>query len=430
MYLWQQIYEDKPPWETDCNGNTLNLGASIASEFARLITIEMKSEITGSLRAEFLNTQYKWLLNSLREKIERGCAIGGIMFKPYVQHGTILPDCVTQDCFQPISFNNSRIDGAIFYDRYTQGNKIYTRLEKQQYQNGAHTIESKAFISTNANTLGTQINLTDTPRWANINPFIEIKNVDRPLFSFWKVPLANQVDKTSPLGVSVYSRAIKDLKQADFQWARFLWEFEGSELAIDASEDLLRMRMDDQGKPLYKLPRNSERLFRKINARGSDPFYKMFNPDIRDESLLNGLDAIKREVEFKCSLAYGTLSNPQSVDKTAEEIKASKQRSYTTVCDMQAALQTTLSDYIYALDKLTDVCKLAPAGKYDTKFEWGDGVLEDTQVEQTIRLQEVHSGITRPEQYLMWRYGVTEKQAQQMLPLNNTYEDYFNKGEI
>lgn len=39
----------------------------------------------------------------------------------------------------------------------------------------------------------------------------------------------------------------------------------------------------------------------------------------------------------------------------------------------------------------------------------------DAESEQKIRLQEVSMGLIKPEEYLMWRYGVTEK-AQKMMP--------------
>ena len=58
--------------------------------------------------------------------------------------------------------------------------------------------------------------------------------------------------------------------------------------------------------------------------------YKVFAPPIRDKSLINGFNAILRRVEFNSGLAYGTLSDLNTVDKTAEEIKTSKQRSSCT----------------------------------------------------------------------------------------------------
>ena len=65
---------------------------------------------------------------------------------------------------------------------------------------------------------------------------------------------------------------------------------------------------------------------------------------------------------------------------------------------------------------MATVCHLAPAGDYEVSFNWGDGVLEDKDKEQAIQLNEVNSGIRKKTDYLKWRYGVDDDQAQEMLP--------------
>lgn len=430
MEDWLGIYADEPKWDKECHGKTLNLGASVASEFARLITIEFESEITGSKRAEYLQEQYERLLEQLRVNLEAACAVGGIVFKPYVRNGVILPDCITQDKFIPLAYSNGIITSAAFINQEVCGRYYYTRLEKQtySYNERTHTIESHFFVSTSHDSLGKEIDKdnVDNDNWLNIDPYIVINDVDRPLFSFWKVPIANHIDNSSPLGVSVYSRAIKLLCEADLQWDRYLWEFEGGELAVDAGEEVLRQR---PGEDTLGTPKTRDRLFRKFNIDSDDnsnhSFYEIFNPSLRDKNYADGLNEIKRQIEFNCSLAYGTLSNPQNVDKTAEEIRASKQRSYTAVSDMQQSLECVLEDYIYACNAMTDACSLAPEGEYEISFNWGDGVLEDKDKEQAIQLNEVNSGIRKKTDYLKWRYGVDENTAAEMLP-NGGVESFFN----
>lgn len=433
METWLEIYNDNPEWFKKCHDKTLNLGAAIASEFARLITIEFKSEITGSQRADFLNKQYKRLLEILRIKIEAGAAVGGIMFKPYVRNGVILPDCITQDKFLPIDYNDNSITGAVFYCQEVKGKNYYTRLEKQTYDYTTcrHTIESRFFISKSADNLGKEVNPQDIDVWADIDPYIVFDGVDRPLFAFWRVPFANQIDSDSPLGVSVYSRAVKLLAEADKQWDRYLWEFKGGELAIDAGEEVFRTRPDSDGNIHINMPDTRDRLFRKFSISGDEDgkaFYNVYNPSLRDENYASGLNEIKRQIEFNCSLAYGTLSNPQNVDKTAEEVKASKQRSYTAVSDMQTSLEAVLEDYIYAMDTMASVCSLAPEGAYETSFDWGDGVLEDKDKEQAIQLNEVNSNIRKKTDYLKWRYGVDDKQAAEMIPQSGVTSFYGEGG--
>lgn len=433
MEDWLEIYADEPRWSNACHGKTLNLGATIASEFARLIMIEFESKITGSKRADYLQEQYEKLTKQLRVRLEAGCTVGGIMLKPYVRNGVILPDCNTQDKFIPLSYSNGIITAAAFFNQEVKGKNYYTRIEKQtySYENKSHTIESHFFVSSNPDNIGSEIkpeNL-DSKMWAGIDPYIVINDVDRPLFAFWKVPFANHIESDSPLGVSVYSRAIKLLNEADLQWDRYLWEFEGGELAVDAGEEVLRQR---PGEKSLETASTRDRLFRKINidsdSNSDKSFYEVFNPNLRDENYARGLNEILRRIEWNCSLAYGTLSNPQNVDKTAEEIKASKQRSYTAVSDMQSSLEAVLEDYIYACNAMADACNLAPSGEYEVSFNWGDGVLEDKDKEQAIQLNEVNSSIRKKTDYLKWRYGVDDKQAAEMLPDNSGVQSFFNEG--
>ena len=201
--LWMQLFCDKPPWLEETHNKTLALASAISAEFAKLIMVESKSEITGSPRADFLNSQYKNLLKILRTQLEIGCASGGIIFKPYVCGGKIIADCISQECFIPCSADNERLNGALFFDRQQRGKYLFTRLEKQEYISGTHTIISKAFVSTSKDSIGKEIPLADTPFWGDIQPEIKIDNVDRPLFGFFKVPLANHIAPRSPLGLSL-----------------------------------------------------------------------------------------------------------------------------------------------------------------------------------------------------------------------------------
>ena len=357
------------------------------------------------------------------------------MFKPYVNNGVVLTDCITQDRFVPVEWTDDEITSAIFISKIVKGKFYYFRIEKQTYdpKTRSHRVRSKFFRSKQLDNIGVEITAKEYPM--QIDDDYTINDVDKPLFSFWRVPTANKIDKESPLGVSVYSMAVKLIMEADFQWDRFLWEFEGGELAIDAAESALRTRSitDSSGKTAtkYETPKTKDRLFRKLNyhSNSDKPFYEIFAPALRDSAYGNGLDKILRKIEFACALAYGTLSDPQNVDKTAEEVKSGKQRSYDTVNNMQQSLQTALEDYIYAIDQYVSACNLSPAGKLEIQWNWGDGVLEDSDKETQIRLQEVNSNIVDKIEYLKWRYGCTDEQAVKMMPKNKGVADFFHDEE-
>ena len=81
--LWSKMFQNKAFW-LNRNVKSCNLPAAIASEIARLVTLELKSEISGSPRAEYLQKPYAKMLKDIRRYVEYGCAKGGLVFKPYV----------------------------------------------------------------------------------------------------------------------------------------------------------------------------------------------------------------------------------------------------------------------------------------------------------------------------------------------------------
>lgn len=419
--LWAEMFVGNPPWMDDTT-KAMDLPAAIASEIARLITVEMDSQIVGSQRAAYLQQEYQFVLNGLRSNIELAVAGGGMAFKPYVDGARIVVDCVPAWRFLPTGFNSrGEVTGAVFVEQVTKGRTYYTRMEHHQLSDAGYTIKNLAFASGTRAALGNPCRLDAVDEWADLEPELTISykdgtKPDRALFAYFRVPLANTIDPGSPLGVSVYSRAAGLICEADRQYSRILWEYEGSELAIDASQGALMVDNADRKSPT--LLKRWHRLFRQLaidQGQGGD-LYKVYNPEIRDGSLFNGLDKLLKRIEFNCNLAYGTLSDPQNVDKTAEEIRSSKQRSYAAICDLQKALQTALDHLIWAMDLYTDLYKLAPRGEYKTNFTWGDGILQDVDAEFVRRKQLADGKYIRPELLVAWYFGISDDEAQKMLP--------------
>ena len=418
---WAAMFMDKAPWLDDTT-QSLGLASAVAGEIARLTTVELESTITGSPRADYLQGEYERVLADLRSRVETAAAGGGLVFKPYVDGERIAVDCVPAWRFFPTAFNSQReVTGAVFVEQVTKGKTYYTRMEHHQLTDEGYTIRNLAFSSLTRGTLGSPCSLEAVDEWADLEPELTIRYKDGTapegvLFSYFRMPFSNTVDPESPLGVSVYSRAVGLIKEADRQYSRILWEYEGSELAVDASQGALQVKGPDGKAPV--LPPRSKRLFRELaidQGQGGD-LYKVFNPEIRDTSLFNGLDKILKRIEFNCNLAYGTLSDPQNVDKTAEEIRSSKQRSYSAVCDVQQSLQDALEHLVWAMDFYATLYKLAPRGEYDVNFTWGDGVLQDTDKEYMRRKEMADNGYLRPEKFVAWYFGISEEEAKDYLP--------------
>lgn len=427
MQLWSDMFEDHPPWKNEEKGAmTMNLPAAISSELARLVTLEMKSEITGSERAEWLNEQYQPVIKKARQFTDFACAMGGVVLKPYVSGKRIYVSIIQATDFYPTSFDSDGdVTGGIFADYAYIGNRKYTRLEEHKLQNMTLTITNKVFKTTvseisskQENVLGDETSLTEVPEWSELQPVVTIKNVEKTLFRYFGMPFANSVEPRSPLGMSVFAKAEGRIKEADRQWSEAMWEFEAGEMAVHASYNLFRL--DDQGQPIF--PKGKERLYRMLEYNREEKF-EPYNPPFRDQSLFNGLNKILQQIEFLCGLAYGTISEPASVDKTATEVKQSRQRSFSTVVDIQKALQDALEHLVYAMDVLATLYELAPEGDYEISYYWDDSLIVDSEAQRMIDLQEVAAGIMAEWEYRMKYYGEDEETAKERTGFNEEKDD-------
>ena len=413
LQTWTLMYMNQASW-LNADIKSLQLPAAIASEISRAVTIEMECEISGSPRADYLYLQMVNALKDIRQKVEFGVAKGGLMMKPYPKGDKVIVDFVQADQFYPVAFDENGMTACVFADTKIIGQNYYTRLESHAMTNAGYKIINNAFKSQTQNTLGSVCPLGDVPAWANLQPEATITGIDRPLFAYFKFPLANSIDPTSPLGVSCYARATELIQQADEQWSNLLWEFESGKRALYT--DVLAFSRDADGKPILPI----KRLYRTLNqsgAIGKDELFEEWSPTLREVNILNGLDAILKRIEFTCGLATGTISDPNTVALTATEIKASKQRTYATITDTQSALEDTLNQLLYAMDVWATLNNLAPKGKYDAVFYFDDSVVSDHDVLLANSLQEVGSGLMSKIEYRMVVKGETEEIARKYIAM-------------
>lgn len=396
---WESLYRDN---------SKLSLASAISAETARLTTLELKSRVSGSCRADFLNRQYQNLLDNIRNITELACATGGVVLKPYVADGEIKVATIKAENFIPTEFNESGdIVGAAFLERYFSGPKVYTRIEQHSMKNGEYTINSTAYVGEDEKELGKQISLGETI-WKDITPLVTMSGITKPLFSYFKMPMANCIDESSPLGISVYARTTGLIADAEEQYGRLLWEFESGERALYVDQSA--MRRDDAGNCVIP----DRRLYRLLNS-GDDTLFADWSPTFRDESILNGLNEILRRIEFNSALAYGTLSDVMHVDRTAEEIKVSKQRSYAHICEIQKSLRTALEDLLSAMNALCDLYGLEKDGDYNVSFSFDDGIVAEKREEFNERLKLLECGVIEPWEMRVWYLGEDDNTAKEKL---------------
>lgn len=462
MDLWKKVYKDESPWLDEVDGiYSLGLGKMICQSVQQQVLSEMETSITepgkedevdndkieeaDTTRATYLNNIYKKrLIKKLPQALEKALAMGGMLIKPYVNNDSVYLDFNYQGDFYPITFDDDgNITDIAFYDSFVSGDFIYTKIERQTFNQLKKeiTVQNKAFkaryINSNDDTeqeLGTEVPLSSVEKWANISQEpVVLKNMEKPLFGCFKVPLANNVDMSSPLGISIFSPAIKMIELADKQFSRLDWEYNGGQLAIDVDPTAVTYSDGYFGK-VTNLDACQNRLYRNIDL-GTDETYKEWAPSLRDANYMNGLNVYLNKIEDLIGLARGTLSQVESEARTATEIKLLKQRTYITISAIQDELEKCLMDTVYAISVYCDLYNLIPSGDYDTNIEWKDSILTDTDTELEQKLNLQNAGILSKAEVRAWYTGESIESAQLEIDKideakqNNMLNDLFSAQE-
>lgn len=410
--LWWSMYIDHPPWET-CDVRPLGIPWAIGRELAQHALTEFSVAVSGSVRAEYIDQQLAGVVDDFSKSLELGLCLGGVCFKPYPSDRTILVDAFTTR-FTPTIFDGTgkAICGVFKSEPVRQGKDWFIKLEHHDFRlrddgSRVYVVENKAFRSGKDGGIGAQVPLSSVKEWARLSEREEIEGLEKPLFAYFKPPGGNHIEPSSPMGASVYGGSTVGLiRQADLMWEKLFWEYASGERKV----------LLDRG--AVGAGQVKDRLF-EYGTFSQPDFFQFLNPEIRDDPFYRGFQRILQRIEFDVGLAFGAMSDPQSVERTATEILAAKQRQFVTGKGIQKRAQAVLDDLIYAMDAWCDLARLAPAGEYSVEYNWGDGVLDDPDTrrqDMAMGLSLLNASIIGPVEYRMRYFGEDEKTAKKMLP--------------
>lgn len=398
---WSNIYNGNEPW-IDKDTISLHVAKTISEKVSEAVVVEYKSTCSEP----YINKIYQRFLNKIQTNTEYMIGKSCIFFRPYYANGKISINTIQADKFIPVKFtDDGELLAFIIIDQIVDGNKVYSRLEYNELIEDALIIKNIAYKgSMNGVVFESKINLADVAKWKDITPKQTITGVDRIIGGFATMPTVNSLDNSSPLGTPIWYNAIETLKQIDKQFSRTIWEYEGSELALDIDESLL---------DLYgNMPKGKSRLFRKLDFDDvKDKNYNVFSPQIRDTSLFNGLNEFLRQAEVQCHLEHGTLCKADISPKTAQEIKQMKQSYYITVSNIQKTMQQALDDLIYGIYVLCKLYGIPVMTNYTVEHDWDDSILIDKESSRNQALIERNNKITSDVQYIMDTKNMKEKEA-------------------
>jgi A118 family predicted phage portal protein len=402
--MWQKCFAGQAFWLSD-SVISLRLEQAITREFANITLNEM----TASVSNDKLQKIFETATEDLNSELQSGLATGAMVIKPL---GGDKVQYISANAFVPIEFDaRHRLVKVIFPEFKKIGANYYTRLEYHSLDTEKGlTITNTAYVSASEGQLGREIPLAAVDEWASLPNAVTYPAMLRPTFGYFRTPIKNTIDGSS-CGVSVYANDINLIRKIDTQFGRLDWEFESGERAIHVDAAAFKKEGTE------KL---NKRLYKAVDVDlGDNELFKDFSPAIRQSDITDGLNTYLRRLEFSVGLAYGDLSDPDTVAKTATEILSAKNRKYNTVSAIQKQLKYCLDDLVYALAFYNS---LTTSG-YTFVCDFKDSILTDEQTERTQDIQDLSLGIMRPDEYRMKWYGEDEKTAKKNLPQSSEVVD-------
>ena len=342
------------------NIRDINFTAIFANKLANYTVSDSNIDVIGdSPRAVLLNEVLKRLKKQLKKAVARDLGTGGVLVIPYVARNKIYFNILSQNRF----IINKRIgediiDCTVMGEHIVKDDEHYFRWADYTLQDG------NLYIKYRATNEDTPINLKSIPEWANIED-MAITNVEKMLFMYVKSPTDNR-HENNDYGVPITFGCDKQIEKIKHTLEQIDREFDLKEVFVGA--DVTMFNGDNA------LPTNG--IYKKINA-GDDNFWELFDPAYRDEPLFRKLTNQCAMLEKQIGTSKGILTDVETSNATATEIKKMLKDTFDLVDDIRDTLEDGINDFINACNILANYYNLSPQGEYEVLYDWSYDLLED-----------------------------------------------------
>ena len=365
----------------------INFNAIFSNKLANYTISDSTMDIEGeNKRVDLLNMVGQSMWKKAKKITSMAFGYGGVIIVPYVKGGKIYYNLVPQDRLTIDETDGELITGAtVLAEKKTIGgnldSKTYLRWTNYKVENGNMVITQQF-----SDEKGNKIPAPDF--WQDIQEVRTITNVDRVLFGYIKSPINNR-KPNDKYGVPITygcEATILEIKETMKQIVR---EYELKECFVGADVTMFN------GK--NALPQNG--LFKKIDST-TDDFFEVFDPQFRDYT--TRLQELYKRLEHEIGTSYGILSEVNSVNATATEIKHAMYDTFTICDDMRSNIEKGMDDFFYACNVLANAFNLSPQGEYNVSFDWSYSLLEDTATEWQQLTYAENKGIVSKVELRQW----------------------------
>ena len=370
----------------------INFSAIFSNKLANYVINDSNINIIGENdRVKLLDMTAQSMWKKAKKITSMAFGYGGVFLVPYVKKGKLYYSIVSQDRVTIDMTEGDLITGATILAEKKQvtqsmGNvKTYLRWTNYRLKEGNLVIEQKFSDETG--------HPVDTPDfWKNIMLKQTITNVDRVLFGYCKSPINNR-KANDKYGVPITYGCESTIAEIKETMKQILDEYRAKKTFIGVDATLF------DGK--NALPKDG--IYKSFDfGTDGESHFEIFDPPFRQ--YVERLQELYKRLEHEIGTSYGILSEVDSVNATATEIKRSMYDTFAICDDMRTNLEKCMEDFFYACNVLANAYNLSSQGDYEVDFDWSYSLLEDSQQEFAQLMQGESKGIVKREEIRQWMF--------------------------
>ena len=343
-------------------------------------------------------------------------AMGGMVVKPYVEDDKLKLSFVTADCFIPISWDNQGVREGLFVNETKKGEKKYTLLEWHLWEGEEYVIRNELFESDDkTGNVGVMVPLATL--YPDLDEEVRITAFKRTNFAYFKPNIANNIDMSSPLGISIFADALDTLHTLDIAFDSYQREFRLGKRRIIVPATAVKVVIDDDGFPQRYFDANDE-VYQAMGPGDLDKNkIEDCSVELRVEEHIAAINALLNLLSMQTGFSAGSFAFDGKSMKTATEVVSENSKTFKSKQSHENVVEEGLIELIDCIVQTAELYGIfqGPGADWEVTVAFDDSIAEDATAEVDKQTKMVAAGLQSRKRAIMKVHGLSEEEAEELL---------------
>lgn len=386
---------------------TMNMPKKVCEDFSKLewsekVEIKLNNKKATEKLLKTLNSKENNFNVNFPAFLEKEYALGTAVTVEYKKDGKTIIDYIEGDVVLPYKYTNSYIYGLITVSRTTEGTngvgskkKYITHLTYHEFENNSYKKINELYVSVDENTLGMEVPFND--RYPDVKEF-EIIETEYPRFQVWKLPIANNFDTGSPMGLSILANQIDKFKSIDTKYDSFDHEFVSGKRRVLVDRTAVKKEVSGYDEATGNINYTcyfdtDDDVYVAIKGMDNQPV-KDIDFNLRVDEHINAINAELNYLSSGVGLGTGFYKFDGTGLKTATEVVSENSDTYRTKVHHQIPIYECLYDLIAA------VCEMEGIAYKEISITFDDSIIQDEDALINRGIDLLNAGVISKEKFM------------------------------